>query len=110
MNALDWPTGQEYSSKKPMINMTGWMKNQLAKLYKALSEPVAATRDALAEKLQSVCKTAGLLYTKMMDNMRYGEDKLKDIVEKEPKEEKQKETAASKEKQQKEEDVDLARQ
>ena len=37
------------------------MKNQLTKLYNAVSAPVAATRDALAERLQIVRETAFLL-------------------------------------------------
>ena len=72
------------------------MKNQLTKLYNTVSAPVAATRDALTERLQSECETASLLYDRMMDNMGYGQEKLKDIVEKEAEEE-----------QQQEEDIDL---
>ena len=45
------------------------MRNQLTKLCNAVSATVAITRDALAERLQSVRETASLLYTKMMDNM-----------------------------------------
>ena len=78
--------------------MTSWMKNQLTKLYNAVSAPVAATRDALAERLQSVREPASLLYNSMVENMGYGQERLKDIVEKEAKEE-----------QQQEEDVDLTR-
>ena len=63
------------------------MRNQLAKLYNAVSAPVAATRDALTERLQSVRETASLLYNKMMDNIGYGRQRLKDIVEKEAREE-----------------------
>ena len=75
------------------------MKNQLTKLYNAVSAPVAATRDALTERLQSVRETASLLYNRMVENMGYGQERLKDIVEKE----------AEKEQQQKQEgeDVDL---
>ena len=29
--------------RKPLINMTSWMRNQLTKLYNAVSAPVAAT-------------------------------------------------------------------
>ena len=61
------------------------MKNQLTKLYNAVSAPVAATRDALAERLQSICETASLLYNRMVENMGYGQEKLKDIVEKKQK-------------------------
>ena len=67
--------------------MTSWMRNQLAKLYNAVSAPAAATRDALTERLQSVRETASLLYNKMMDNIGYGRQRLKDIVEKEAREE-----------------------
>ena len=59
------------------------MRNQLAKLYNAVSTSVAATRDALTERLQSVRETASLLYNKMMKNMDYRLKRLKDIVEKE---------------------------
>ena len=85
MNVSDLPMNQKYAEpKNNIIKMNSWTRNQLAKLYNALSAPLAATRDALVEKLESICETAGLLYTKMMDNMGYGE-RLKDIVEKEAK-------------------------
>ena len=78
--------------------MTNWMRNQLTKLYNAVSAPVTATRDALAERLQSVRDTASLLYNRMMENLRYGQqERLKDIVEKE----------AEEEGQHQEEDIDL---
>ena len=80
--------------------MSSWMRNQLAKLYNAVSAPLAATRGALMERLQGVRETASLLYNRMMENMEYGRQRLKDIVEKEAREEKTKE-------QQKEEDIDL---
>ena len=67
--------------------MTSWMKNYLTKLYNAVSALVAATRDALAERLQSVHETASFLYKKMVENMGYGHDRLKDILEKEAEEE-----------------------
>ena len=76
--------------------MTSWMRNQLTKLYNAVSAPVAATRDALAERLQSVRETASLLYNRMVENMGYRQETLKDIAEKEAEEE-----------QQQEEDIDL---
>ena len=37
--------------------MTSWMRNHLTKLYNAVSAPVTETRDALAERLQSVSET-----------------------------------------------------
>ena len=71
--------------------MTNWVRNQLSKLYNAVSAPVTATRDALAERLQSVRETAYLLYNRMMENMGYGQKGLKDIVEKRAEEEQQEE-------------------
>ena len=73
------------------------MRNHLTKLYNAVSAPVRATRDALAERLQSVRETASLLCNRMMENMGYGQERLKGIVEKE----------AEEEQHQKEEDIDL---
>ena len=66
--------------------MSTFLGNGISKLYKAISAPAAATKDALAERLQSVSETASLLYTKMMDNIGCGQEKLKDIVEKEAEE------------------------
>ena len=48
---------------------------------------MTATRDALAERLQSVSDTASLLNNRMMENMGYGRERMKDIVEKEAEEE-----------------------
>ena len=59
---------------------------------------MAATRDALAERLQSVCETASLLYNRMVEDMGYGQEKLKDILENEAEVEgQQQEPAAAKE-------------
>ena len=72
--------------------MISWMRNQLAESYNAVSAPVAATRNALAERLQSVRDTTSLLYNRMMESMGCGQqERLKDIVEKEAEEEWQKE-------------------
>ena len=59
------------------------MRNTISKLYNAVSAPMAVTRDALAERLQSVRETAFLLYNRMMENMKNGRERLKDIVERE---------------------------
>ena len=48
---------------------------------------MTATQDALVERLQSVREIASLLYNRMMDNIRYGRERLKDIVEKEARKE-----------------------
>ena len=66
--------------------MTSWMRNQLTKLYNAVSEPeTAATRDALAERLQGVPKTTSLLYSRMMENIGYGQERLKESWKKKQK-------------------------
>ena len=63
------------------------MKNQISKLYSAVSAPVAATRDVLAARLESVRDTASLLYNRTMYHIGYGQETLKDIVENVAKEE-----------------------
>ena len=65
------------------------MRNKISKLYNAVSAALTATRDAITERLQSVRETASLLYNRMVENMGYGQETLKDIVEKESKEEEQ---------------------
>ena len=77
--------------------MNTFLRNTISKLYNAVSAPVAATRDALTERLQSVRETASLLYNRMVENIGYGQETLKDIVEKK----------AGKEQQQEEEEIDL---
>ena len=62
------------------------MRNQLTKLYNAVSAPVTATP---VERLQGVRDTTSLLHNRMMENMGYGQERLKDIVEKKAEEEKQ---------------------
>ena len=52
--------------------MTSWMNNQSTKLYNAVSAPVAATRDALAERLQSERETTSLFYNRMTEDIGYG--------------------------------------
>ena len=72
------------------------MTNAISKLYNAVSAPVAATRDVLAERLQSIGNTACLLYNRIMENMGCGQqERLKDIAEKEA--EKEEEPAAANE-------------
>ena len=41
--------------------MTSWMRIEIAKLYHAVSAPVAATRDALTERMQSIREIGSLL-------------------------------------------------
>ena len=75
--------------------MNLFSRNTISKLYNAVSAPVSATRDALTERLQGVRETASLLYNRMMENMGYGQERLKDIVEKEAEEEEQQQKPAA---------------
>ena len=69
------------------------MRNAISKLYNAVSAPVAATRNVLAERLQSV------LYNRMMENMGYGQqERLKDIAENKQKKKKNQQLPKKKEK------------
>ena len=67
--------------------MGTFLRNTISKLYNAVSAPVTAMQDALAGRLESIRETASLLYNRMMENMKYGRQRLKDIVEKEAEEE-----------------------
>ena len=49
--------------------MNTFLRNAISKLYNAVSALVAATRDAPAERLQSIRDTTSLLYNSMMENM-----------------------------------------
>ena len=52
------------------------MKIQIANLCKTVPAPVAATRDVLVERLQSIGETASSLCNRMMDNIEYGQKGL----------------------------------
>ena len=81
--------------------MNSSLRNTISKLSNAVSATVAATRDALAERLHSVRETASLLYNRMMEKLGHGQERLKDIVEKEAEKEAkelQQKPAAAKEK------------
>ena len=67
--------------------MGTFLRNTISKLCNVVATPVTATRDALAERLERIRKTASVLYKRMMENMEYGRQRLKDIVEKEAEEE-----------------------
>ena len=87
MNASDFCTNQQYPNKKPIISMTSRMRSTISSIYNTVSAPAAATRATLAERLQSVRETVSLLYNKTVDNIEHGRERLKDIVEKEGREE-----------------------
>ena len=63
------------------------MRNTIPKLYNAVPAPVTRTPDALADRLQSV-RDASLLYNRMMENMVYGRERLKDMKKEAAEEEK----------------------
>ena len=70
--------------------MNIFLRNTISNLYNVVSTPVTATRGTLTEMLQSVRDITSLLYNRMMENMGYRQqERLKDIVEKEAKEEEQ---------------------
>ena len=89
--------------------MNIFLRNTISKLYNTVSAPVAATRDALTERLQSICDTASLLYNRMMENMGYGQERLKDIVEKEAEKEEEPATAKEEEGEAKEQQMMMTR-
>ena len=64
-----------------------YFRNAIAKLYDAVSAPVASTHDALVERMQSVFDTVTFLYNRTREKLGYGETPttLHDIVEKEAK-------------------------
>ena len=53
--------------------MNTFLRNTISKLYNTVSAPVAVTRYALEERLQSIHDTISLLYNRMMDNIEYGQ-------------------------------------
>ena len=57
-----------------------YFRNTISKLFDPATAPVASTRDALAEKLQSVRNTVYLLYEKAKEKLEYGQA-LKDTME-----------------------------
>ena len=81
MNVLHLSTNQKYLNEKYILKMNTCLRNTVSKLYNTVSALVAGIWDALAGRLQRVRKTASLLYSKMMDNIRYGRERLKNIVE-----------------------------
>ena len=88
--------------------MNTFLRNTISKLYNIVSAHVAVTRDALVERLQSVRDTASLLYNRMVGNMGYGQERLKDIVEKEAEEQQQEPEATKEEEEAKEQQQEPA--
>ena len=72
-----------------ILKMKSWFRDTLSNLYNAARAPVAATRNVLAERLQSVRDTVTLLYNRTKEKLGYGGETLKDIVEDEAQKEHQ---------------------
>ena len=51
MNFPKLSTNQQYPNEKPLINITSWMRNQIAKFCNAALALMVATPGALAERL-----------------------------------------------------------
>ena len=83
-----------------------YFRNAISNLYNAVRAPVAATRDALAERLQSVRDTVTLLYNRTREKLGYGGETLKDIVE----DEAEKDHEEHQEEEQQQENIDLTPQ
>ena len=47
------------------------MRNQIANLYNAVSAPVAATKETLAERLLSIRETASSFHNRMIANTEH---------------------------------------
>ena len=54
MKKLNLYKNQQYLNQKPIINIASWIKSTITNLYNIVLALIAATRDALAERLQSV--------------------------------------------------------
>ena len=64
--------------------MNAFFRKTITSLYNTVTAPIAATRDALTKRLQSVRETASLLYEKAKTKLGYGQkNTLKAVVEKE---------------------------
>ena len=82
--------------------MNRWFRKTITSLYNTVAAPVAATRVALADRLQNVRETASLLYHRVRARLGYVEQEtLKEVVE----EQAEQEHPESQEQQ--DEDVDL---
>ena len=54
MKKLNLYKNQQYLNQKPIINIASWIESIITNLYNIVLALIAATRDALAERLQSV--------------------------------------------------------
>ena len=108
---IRWPVHKTQKKKKTLkiilIKDEFIFEKYNFKLYNAVSALVAATRDALEERLQSVRETASFSYNRLMENMGYGRERLKAIVGKEAEENEEEE---AKEQQQEEEVLAAAKE
>ena len=74
--------------------MASYFRNAISKLYNTVRAPVAATRDALADRLQSIRESVALLYKRAKEKLGYKQEveekiapqrTLKDVVEEQAK-------------------------
>ena len=84
--------------------MSSILRNTISKLYNAVSALMAEIRDALAERLQKVRETASLLYNRIMKNMKYGRERLKQKTSQKKKQQQEEEVLAAAKKQQQDDD------
>ena len=82
MYALDLSTNQQYPNRKPIANRNSSMRNQISNSYNDVLASVAATRKAFAERLQRVLNVSLLLYTRMMDYIAYGQERIIEVIKK----------------------------
>ena len=67
------------------------MKNQIPDLYSDVLASITTTPDALPERLHSVRETPSLRYDRMIGNIDYKRERVKDLVDQKAREEEQKE-------------------
>ena len=78
--------------------MNSWFRKTITSLYNAVTAPVAATRDALADRLQNVRETASSLYNRARARLGYvQQETLKDVVEEQAEQEHPEEQEAEQE-------------
>ena len=87
MNVLEMARNfEKHFPGKRIINMTSWIRNQLTKLCNAVSAPVAATQDALAERLHVDGSTGDnyirveMLFNSLMAEFFEGSD-INDLIQ-----------------------------
>ena len=73
MSVSELSSNQKFLMSKSVINMNSWFRKKITDLYNAVSAPVVGTRDALADRLQSIRESVALLYKKAKEKLGYKE-------------------------------------